>query len=311
MKSPLLLALAASALLPGIPAQGAARPRLLGLAQVAFYAHDVGASRKFYGGFLGYEEAFTLSQPDGALRAALFKIGDRQTIEIVPEKTPHSDRLAHISIETDDVEAMRLYLKSRGVRVPDRATPGVVGTAYFQVADPDGHTVEFIEYGPGSGMARDTGRHLPGTRLSPHMSHAGIVVHDLAAAAAFYGDLLGCTETWRGSGNGKALSWVTFQLPDSEDWIEFMLFPKTPDLAALGVAHHFCLVVPDVAKAKEVLEARPLPPGARFPSGIAIGRNRKRQIRAFDPDGTRVEIMEPDTIDGKPAPSSTAPPPAG
>jgi hypothetical protein len=29
----------------------------------------------------------------------------------------------------------------------------------------------------------------------------------------------------------------------------------------------------------------------------------------FDPDGTRVELMEPKTIDGKPAPSSALPPP--
>jgi lactoylglutathione lyase len=33
------------------------------------------------------------------------------------------------------------------------------------------------------------------------------------------------------------------------------------------------------------------------------------EVNLFDPDGTRVELMEPNTIDGKPAPSSTAPPP--
>ena len=39
------------------------------------------------------------------------------------------------------------------------------------------------------------------------------------------------------------------------------------------------------------------------------GVNRKRQANLFDPDGTRTELMEPVTIDGKPTPSSTAPPP--
>jgi lactoylglutathione lyase len=39
------------------------------------------------------------------------------------------------------------------------------------------------------------------------------------------------------------------------------------------------------------------------------GINRKRQVNLFDPDGTRVELMEPDTIDGRPVPSSTLPPP--
>ena len=42
---------------------------------------------------------------------------------------------------------------------------------------------------------------------------------------------------------------------------------------------------------------------------IATGVNHKRQLNLWDPDGTRVELMEPRTVDGFPAPSSTAPPP--
>ena len=37
--------------------------------------------------------------------------------------------------------------------------------------------------------------------------------------------------------------------------------------------------------------------------------NSKRQINLYDPDGTRIELMEPNTVDGKPAPDSTAPVP--
>jgi hypothetical protein len=42
---------------------------------------------------------------------------------------------------------------------------------------------------------------------------------------------------------------------------------------------------------------------------LQTGVNRKRQINLYDPDGTRIELMEPNTVDGKPAPNSTAPPP--
>ena len=42
---------------------------------------------------------------------------------------------------------------------------------------------------------------------------------------------------------------------------------------------------------------------------IQTGVNRKRQLNVYDPDGTRVELMEPTTVDGVPAPSSTPPPP--
>ena len=44
---------------------------------------------------------------------------------------------------------------------------------------------------------------------------------------------------------------------------------------------------------------------------IRTGVNRKRQINLYDPDGTRIELMEPNTVDGQPAPNSTAPAPHG
>jgi len=42
------------------------------------------------------------------------------------------------------------------------------------------------------------------------------------------------------------------------------------------------------------------------PIEAKTGVNRKRQANLYDPDGTRTEIMEPGTIDGKPASSSGA-----
>ena len=65
----------------------------------------------------------------------------------------------------------------------------------------------------------------------------------------------------------------------------------------------------DVEKAKAILATRKLPEGCKPPTEIRAGINRKRQINYYDPDGTRVELMEPTTVDGKPAPSSSAPPP--
>ena len=53
----------------------------------------------------------------------------------------------------------------------------------------------------------------------------------------------------------------------------------------------------------------PRAPSYTRPVEIRTGINRKRQVNLFDPDGTRVELMEPNTIDGKPTPSSTLPPP--
>lgn len=285
------------------------RPRILGVAQVAFQVRNLALSRTFYGDFLGYEEPFSLKNPDGSLHAILFKIDDRQSVQLIPTAAPSADRLDHLSLETDDAEALRLYLKSRGVAVPAATQPGKVTARYFSVLDPDGHRVEFMQFLPDSWTARDFGQHLPATRLSAHLSHVGITVRHLAAALRFYQGILGCVETWRGSGNGKQLSWVNLRVPNGSDWVELMLHETPPSSAKLGTDHHLCLVVPDIGQAAQLLARRPLPAGAVLSTKVLVGTDHKRQIHAYDPDGTRIEIMEPTTTDGLPAPSSPAPPP--
>ena len=88
-----------------------------------------------------------------------------------------------------------------------------------------------------------------------------------------------------------------------------MLAKSEPDPTHRGVAHHLCLQVPDVAASVEQLEANPYFKTYGRTIDVHTGINRKRQANLFDPDGTRTELMEPKTIDGKPTPPSTAPPP--
>jgi lactoylglutathione lyase len=88
-----------------------------------------------------------------------------------------------------------------------------------------------------------------------------------------------------------------------------MLYRQMPPPERRGVEHHICLAVPDMRKAVAALEARPARKGYAREMKIAVGVDNKRQVGLFDPDGTRVELMEMDTVDGKPAPSSTLPPP--
>jgi lactoylglutathione lyase len=76
-----------------------------------------------------------------------------------------------------------------------------------------------------------------------------------------------------------------------------------------GSQHHICLVVPNIAESLAALEKNPYKAQYTRPMEIRTGTNRKRQLNLFDPDGTRIELMEPVTVDSKPAPSSNAPPP--
>lgn len=285
------------------------RPKILGVAHISLFAHDYEKSRAFYRDFLGFEEPYSLKNPDGSPSMTFFKVNDRQYIELSPEKEPNTDRLNHISIQTDNAEAMRMYLASKGIEVPDKAAKARIGNTNFTVKDPDGHRLEIVQYEPGGWTVREKGKYMSDARVSTHMMHVGIIVTDLDRANKFYGDILGFKEIWRGSKDGKELSWTNMKVPDGDDYIEFMLYKEAPPPTKRGSAHHLCLEVPDAAETVALLDKKPYRTQYGQKLEIRTGTNRKHQVNIFDPDGTRTEVMEPVTVDGKPAPSSDAPPP--
>ena len=287
-----------------------ARPRILGIAHLAVFVSDLPAARGFYRDLLGFDESFTLAKADGSLDVAFIKINDRQWIELINRPAGGEGQLHHVALSTDDASRMREYLASRGVQVPEKTGVGPTGDKSFTITDPDGHSIEIVEYQRDSRTGKDTGAHLTATRIAERALHVGILVGELARATEFYTGTLGFEEFWRGSAaKSTTLSWVNMKVPDGTDYLEFMLYDQKPPPDRRGTAHHLCLLVPDAEQAVAALEAR----AARkaYTRGIEVrtGINRKRQVNLFDPDGTRVELMEPDTVDGKPAPSSPLPPP--
>jgi lactoylglutathione lyase len=141
------------------------------------------------------------------------------------------------------------------------------------------------------------------------MMHVGIIVTELEPEMKFYTEVLGFRETWRGSSKGTVLSWINVKVPDGDDYIEFMLYKDAPAPTARGSAHHLALETPDAAASVAELDGKPYRKQYTRALEVRTGINRKRQVNIFDPDGTRTELMEPATVDGKPAPSSNAPPP--
>jgi lactoylglutathione lyase len=283
------------------------RPHITGVAHISLYAADFAKSRAFYGNFLGFAEPYSLKKPDGTPSMTFFKINERQYIELAPEKAPGTDRLSHIALETDDIEAMRVYLASKGIKVPDKVPVGRIGNANFTIRDPEGHGVEIVQYLPDSWTVKAKGKYLPGTRISNWMMHVGIIVTKFQPEMDFYQNLLGFQEIWRGSKSPDVLSWVNLRVPDGKDYIELMLYKEAPPENKRGTAHHLALAVPDIQKAVAELKSRPYDKQYGREIEVHTGVNRKRQANLYDPDGTRIELMEPATIDGKPTPSSKAP----
>src|SRR5947209_2925116 len=233
------------------------RPKILGVAHIALYAADYDKSRAFYHDFLGFEEAYSLAKPDGSPAMTFFKINDRQVIELFPETAPKTDRLNHISIQTDNAEAMRKYLDSRGIPVPKSVPKGRIGNSNFNIKDPDGHTIEIVQYEPDGWTVREQGKHMTDARISKRMMHVGIIVTALEPAMKFYTGILGFREIWRGSPSETQLSWVNLKVPDGDDYIEFMLANEAPAPDRRGTQHHLCLEVSDAAAAIAALDAKP------------------------------------------------------
>jgi catechol 2,3-dioxygenase-like lactoylglutathione lyase family enzyme len=213
-----------------------------------------------------------------------------QTIEL--EKAPASGTknwIAEIAFATDNVEQMRSYLVAHGVEASKISKhPNPNGKkpygAHFEVRDPEGTPISFIQR-----FLYPIDDPPPGVPIEPRMLHAGFVVKDMAAENRFYLDLLGFKLYWYGGFKDDGVDWYEIQVPDGSDWIEYMLnIPATADHKELGIQNHFSLGAKDIHAAVDQLHKN----GLQKFDGPEIGRDGKWGLDAYDPDGTRVEVME-------------------
>ena len=261
------------------------RPRLTGISHVAFRVSDSAAARQFYGELIGLPER--AASRHGRLG---FAVGGHQYIELEPGLSAGDDeRLSHVAFGSPDVKALGHYLTSRGLQV--RQPPERCADTAIRITDPDGHAIEFVqvEWPPHSPAAA-------GPALSSRLLHAGLIIRDEPAGHAFYRDNLGFSEIWRGGRKEGVADWINMRVPEGTDYLEYMLNAPSPDKRQRGVLHHVCLRVPDIQTAWEAVAARSAAARRELPAPPSVGRNGRWQLNLYDPDGTRVELMEPFTI---------------
>jgi catechol 2,3-dioxygenase-like lactoylglutathione lyase family enzyme len=258
------------------------RPRIVGIANIAVKTDNMEEARKFYSGVVGLAEAFTTND------LTSFKVNDRQYVEVSPTlKTPSEDRLIHIGFETSDARKLRDYLAAKGVEVPAKVVKDAGGDLSFVVKDPDGHSVQFVQYIAGSIHTRDFGKHLAPTRISDHMLHVGVLVRDPAKADAFYKDILGFRLQWKGGPTDNKFEWISLMVPDGYDWIEYMVRDTTPTPQQLGVLHHYALGTLDIQQVYKTVMER----GYNPPKPPAIARDGRWLLQLYDKNFTRTEMM--------------------
>jgi len=254
------------------------RPPITGISHVSFYSSNPEAAKKFYGGLLGLAV-----EPPGSND---YQVGI-QSVELEPLPAGHGhDLVAHLAFATPDAEGVRKYLADHGVQVPAKSHVESSGTIWFAMKDPEGNPIEFVQERPAL-----TGRSAE-TPLSKVMIHAGFVVHDRAAEDKFYKDLLGFHVYWQGGMKDDETDWIDMQVPDGTQWLEYMMVRggEQPSPRTLGILNHIALGVPSVADAAQLLRTRGWKPSENEKE--QIGKDGKWQLNLYDPDGTRVELME-------------------
>ncbi len=156
---------------------------------------------------------------------------------------------------------------------------------FFIVEDPEGHRVEFVERGKVEAAPPAA------AAASRHMIHTGFLVYRRDAEDHFYRDILGFRPYWHGGMKDSETDWVSLQVPDGTDWLEYMLNqPQHPDLRTTGVMNHISLGVADMKKAQAILESHNWKPHGD--EKAQLGKDGKWQLNIYDPDLTRVELME-------------------
>jgi catechol 2,3-dioxygenase-like lactoylglutathione lyase family enzyme len=325
---------AASAVLAVAPA----RPPITGVSHIAVYAASPAKSERFYvhdlGGVKGsdpensegvrYYFAPTqfvevLPLPGSALAAGvptrpgtaatsgsaarlLSEAGDARSAPPPGAARPGGNtsfnRLDHIAFTTPDANALRAYLASQHITVAAKPETGRDGSQWFAVTDPEGNKIEFVQPPANAPV-------VPGNPLSNHIIHVGFIVHDRAREDSFFRTVLGFRPYWFGGNEDDKPTWISQQVPDGTDWLEYMIvgtptgrgIPADMKASDLGVLDHFSLGVPNTEVAYTLLWN-----GGRLDGQTntpKIGRDAKWQLNLLDPDGTRAEIMELHAI-GKP-----------
>jgi len=265
------------------------RPQITGVSHLGIYTSDASKTEHFYVHDMG-----GVKRPDPENPAGVrYYFSPVQFVEVLPLPANQADpknRLDHVAFNTVNAEALRKYLAVNNVKVPAQVQKGSDGSLWFQVEDPERNQIQFIQ--PSAHPEP-----VPANPLSTHIIHVGFIVHNADAENSFYRKVLGFRPYWYGGRDGKT-EWVSQQVPDGTDWLEYMLqggsethgIPAAMSQDTAGILNHFSLGVPNMEKAYNLLYGEDRLTAKHSPP--QIGADGKWQLNIYDPDGTRAEVME-------------------
>ena len=262
-------------------AQEVKRPQVWGIAKMTFLVSDMEMARDYYGRFLGFDEAFSYSSPLGIIVS--FKVNDRQFLEFVVDKdAKQKKRLVSVSLETESVSDMKLYLESMGAKPSQIAVDGA-DNEVFVVQDSWGNYVEFIDLKENGLHRKSKGKFLSDNRISKRIHHAGLPAGKVDEKDPFWVGVMKCWEIVRYPLDYNEPGVIHYLgLGDCTESIEHY-FPSDDNFS------HPCFLSEDMQETIYTLKER----RGKYQTGRpSIGRTKRWLLNLTTPDGTRVEFTE-------------------
>jgi catechol 2,3-dioxygenase-like lactoylglutathione lyase family enzyme len=265
------------------------KPKITGISHLAIYTSNAAATEHYYKDVVG---AVKMPDPEDP-KGVRYALSSTQFIEVLPlPEGAGVNRLDHAAFNTTDAEGLRRWLAHKSYKVPGRVEKGADGSVWFTVKDPEGNKIQFVQPpNPVKPLAAPDA-------IGHHIIHVGFLVHSRATEDLFYRDLLGFKPYWYGGMADDKVDWVSQQVPDGHDWLEYMLtsgpsgsgIPADITQQHLGVLNHVSIGENSVPDTFRMLEAAHRL-GEHHDAQPKIGKDGKYQLNLYDPDGTRVEVM--------------------
>ncbi len=320
----------------GSLATAADQPLVTAIDAVGMTVSDMDRAVEFYSNVLSFEkvsdvevwgEDYERLQGIFGLRIRVVRMRlGRESIELTEYLTPrgrpipidsrsHDRWFQHIAIIVSDMDRAYQWLRRHKVqhaspapqRLPDwNANAGGIRAFYFK--DPDGHSLEVLQFPPGKGLPK---WHERTDRMFLGIDHTAIVVSDTEASLRFYRDMLGLRvvgESENYGGEQERLNNVfgarlriTALRAGSGPGIEFLEYltprdgrPMPVDARANDEFHwQITLATSDVEAATERLRsvrAVLVSPGSVEMGGRALGFDKGVLVRG--PDGHALQIIQ-------------------
>ena len=262
----------------GVALMAQERPKITGISHLAVYTSDAAATDRYYRVIIGAAKETDPENPQGVKYA----FSATQYIEVLPlPANAGINRMDHAALITADAEGMRKYLSTKGLKTPAKVTKGSDGSQWFAVLDPEGNKIEFVQ--PAANAKAPDAPNV----IGHHIIHVGLLVHSREAEDKFYRELLGFRPYWYGGMQDDKIDWVSQQVPDGHDWVEYMMTsgPSGPGFPRTCRSRRWaCWITLPLAKIRWTMRSKVLQAGNRL-EGRHV-RRRQRSARMAKANST-------------------------